>query len=417
LSEIWLYLPMQVITRELDAKLLLTYYAVKQNYSVLLGKQKKIYENAEFLPKGIFLFKGNSGGGGAKKYKPIVKELGHAAVELDEEALFFDENRYLQKRTDEKDYEILDQVYCWGKGQRDTLANAYPQFKEKFHLTGHPRFDLLMKKFRSLYSDEVKRIKKLHGDFILINTRFTSYNRKGGFGVGKDDMQKLYEHFIEMIKELSPKYPNLNIVIRPHPGENCDSYREELSNCKNVFVAHEGSVVKWILASKLVIHNGCTTGIESFLLDKPVISYMPFKSEEIDEDLPNEVSYKAFTISELFSFIDSLEKGEINHIEEQQQINERKKILANYYEAMDENYAYRNIIRLLNKINVKGESSSENSFLRNNPLRQKGPADKEFTEKEIITFFNKLNKIEKTENKIKVRKLAFNLFEIRSDNN
>ncbi|MBD1381918.1 hypothetical protein IC621_16945 [Bacillus sp. IB182487] len=402
---------MQVITRELDAKLLLTYYAIKQNYSVVIGKQKKLYENAESLPKGIFLFKGNSGGGNAKKYKPIVKELGHAAVELDEEALFLEEDRYLSKRTDEVCNKVLDQVYCWGKSQRDSLIKAYPHYKDKFHLTGHPRFDLLKKKFRSLHSNEVEKIKKQYGDYILVNTRFASYNRKGGFGVGKDDMKKLYEHFIKMVKELSRKYPKLNIVVRPHPAENGDSYRKELTNCHNVFVTHEGGVVKWILASKLVIHNGCTTGIEAMLLDKPVLSYIPFTSEEVDEYLPNEVSYKAFTVKEIFSYIDSLSKEDS---EEKQSIKGRKEILSYYYSAMDENYAYKNILRLLNKISFKSESSSENEFLQNKPLRQKGPKHLEMKENEIIAFLNKMRKLDKMESEIMVNKLAFNLYEIKS---
>ncbi|MGG3888374.1 surface carbohydrate biosynthesis protein [Metabacillus fastidiosus] len=431
MSKKWLYLPIEVITRELDAKLILTYYAIKHNYNVVLAKQHKIFNNLESLPKGIIFSKAYPKNKKGKLFE--AKEAGHAVVELDEEGFFFTESSYLLHRTNEELYKLMDQVYCWGKYQKDTLDNAYPHSKEKFIITGHPRFDLLNKKFHSLYTDEIARIQKQYGDFILVNTRFRSYNHPQGFRPKHVGMKNLYEQFIQMIKELSEKYPNVNIVIRPHPRENFNSYQEELSGYKNVFIVHEGNIVKWILASLITIHNGCTTGIEAFLLNKPVISYLPVKYNELNhESLPDEVSIKVEKLDEIFTFINfNMSKESIKAIENKKIIQKRKRILSNYYGALDGNLAYENIIRLLDKINLKSDGSLQNLLLHaetlnnNNDQKDSTIRDKainlessmEMKEEEIKTFFEKLNKIEGRENKVIIRKFERNFFEIVPDKN
>jgi surface carbohydrate biosynthesis protein len=413
MPEKWLYLPIEVIARELDAKLLLTYYAVKHNYHVILAKQHKLYEIIESLPKGTFVSKGYP----RNKKGPLfmAKKLGHAVVDLDEEGLIFNEKAYLHNRINENYFNILDQIYCWGNSQRDTLVKAYGH-PEKIYLTGHPRFDLVKNKFRILYNDEVERIKKEFGDFILVNTRFGKYNHLKGFNPKHQFIMRLYEHFIEMVKELSQQYPNLNIVVRPHPREVFSSYEKEFINYKNVLVVREGNVVKWNLASKLVIHNGCTTGIETFLLDHPVISYMPITSDQhTDEYLANAVSVQAVNINELTSFIDSHLSGEDNRLKENQHINERKAILSNYYAAMDENNAYENIIRLLDSLRIKSDSSIQESLLQVSASSNEDETknESEFTEKQIKTFFKNLDEIEKNEINMIIQKIDRNFFVIK----
>ncbi|MDR4324987.1 hypothetical protein COF01_23945 [Bacillus pseudomycoides] len=410
MSQKFLYLPIESKTRELDAKLLLTYYAIKGNYRIILGTHTPILSHLELLPKGIICSKGTPYGDARKEYMTRAYKLGYSIVELDEEeGLFLNSNNYSRLGKDDTYVKILEHVYCWGDAHKEIVTNIFPKFKGKFHLTGHPRFDLLKKKFRGLYNDEVKMIEQRFGDFILVNTRFTQYNHFiRGFNPNEHYIKKVYEHFIQLIKELSEKYPNLNIVVRPHIHENVDSYRKELSDYKNVFVAHDGNVVMWILASKVVIHNRCTTGIEALLLDKPVIAYMPINYEKEKKYLPNAVTYKSVNSSEVFNLVDfCLSKGEIGE--------EKKSLSKNYYGSMDvENYAYQNIIRLLDTISFTGESSIEESSVR---ALSTIKGDHTLTsEEEIKSFFEKLDLIEMNKNEVSVRTLAPDLFEIISNN-
>ncbi|PLT35493.1 surface carbohydrate biosynthesis protein [Bacillus sp. V5-8f] len=415
MSEKWLYLPIEIIIRELDGKLLLTYYAVKQNYNVIIAKQHKLYQNSAYLPKGIFVSKGYP----KNKKGPLfeAKNLGHAVVEMDEEGLIFNEEFFLRHRINEDYFNLVDQIYCWGNHQRNCLVKAYGH-PEKVHLTGHPRFDLVKEKFREIYKSEAESIKKEFGDFVLINTRFGLYNHSKGFNPKHKFIKSLYEHFIEMTKDLSQNYPNLNFVVRPHPRETFSSYQQEFENYKNIYVVREGTVVKWSLASKLVIHNGCTTGIETFLLNHPVISYMPVTFEEhIDEFLADAVSYQAKNMNELNSYIDSiLSKGKIEIKEEMRFIKERKEILSNYYAAMNDNYAYENIIRLLDSLDVNSRDPLKESLLQVSDASSNEEEiynDSLFIEKQIKNFFHKLDEIEKNENKMIIQKIDRNFFVIK----
>ncbi|WP_110936253.1 surface carbohydrate biosynthesis protein [Salipaludibacillus neizhouensis] len=409
----WIYIPIELPTREIDGKLLLAYFAVKNNYRVIIGEQRNIYDFARFFPPGIFLSKGYPN---INKYKTShlfnIKKQGHSIVELDEEGLFLN---LFRDRTSNENLKILNQIYCWGDVQKKTLVNTYPHFKNRFSITGHPRFDLLREKYRSVHNHDVEQIKKKYGDFILVNTRFGFYNHISRIkGIMKrrnkdlyDDSKTLYHHFIKMVKGLSKSYPNFNIVIRPHPSESKVEYQREFMDYNNVFIEHAGTVAKWILASKLMIHNNCTTGVEAFLLNKPVISYMPIKPK-LNVYLANAVSYKATNLVEVTTFIDSyISTGKINNIIDDLKYTEKgKKILSNHYGAMDGSYAYEKIIRELNKIKI-----NRSSALRTKAIKEKRVKRSKLvvTEAKIKSFFNKLDRIESVDNKLTVRRLKPNL--------
>ncbi|KHF39880.1 hypothetical protein LQ50_12505 [Halalkalibacter okhensis] len=414
---------MEVPKRELDGKLLLAYYAVKNNYSVIIGRQPTVYANAKYFPKGIFFSKGYPNASGYRN-GPLrdIKKMGHAIVELDEEGLLLNRDiKFISDRTTENNYKILNQIYCWGNRQKNALSKAYPKYKNRFTVTGHPRFDLLKEEFRSVHDDEVQQIKQKYGDFILVNTRFSIYNHANGKkfqnlstvkAIHKKyrnlypHLRDLYHHFINMIKALSKRYPNLNIVIRPHPSESKVSYQKAFKDYNNVFVVHEGTIAKWNLASKVVIHNSCTTGLEAFLLGKPVISYRPVTSKQHDEYIPNEVSYQATNIKQVTSFIDSyLSTGSTNKFTDEQFIRKGNELLTNYYGAMSGNHAYKNIIRMFDKIKIKGKTS-----LQTKKISQKRVKTIYVTSVKIQSFFNKLDEIEGVKNKRTIRRLRQNLY-------
>ena len=85
-----------------------------------------------------------------------------------------------------------------------------------------------------------------------------------------------------MIKKLSKNFPDQTIILRPHPVEKLETYTNYLSNLYNVHIIREGSAKEWILNASMVIHSACTTGIESFLAEKPVISFYPHFEEAVE---------------------------------------------------------------------------------------------------------------------------------------
>ena len=71
----------------------------------------------------------------------------------------------------------------WGNKQKELVPNL-AKFRSKLVVSGHPRFELLDKKFHSLYTAESNSIEEKFGDFILINTNM-------GFGNNIDNLNEV----------------------------------------------------------------------------------------------------------------------------------------------------------------------------------------------------------------------------------
>ena len=54
-----------------------------------------------------------------------------------------------------------------------------------------------------------------------------------------------------------------------------ESGETHFQNWTNVRIRDGGSVIPWMIAARCVIHNACTTGIEAYILNRPVTEYHP----------------------------------------------------------------------------------------------------------------------------------------------
>ena len=99
------------------------------------------------------------------------------------------------------------------------------------------------------------------------------------------------------------------IVLRPHPSENHEPYAAIAKRHKNLKIAGDGGISPWLIATKALIANGCTTMIEAAVLGTPTISYQPIVSEAYDDDLPNSLSQRAFSTDELCRKVDTICRG------------------------------------------------------------------------------------------------------------
>ncbi|MFC4388301.1 surface carbohydrate biosynthesis protein [Gracilibacillus marinus] len=391
-----IYLPIEVKARELDAKLLLAYYAVFAGFDIIIGDMPTIYTLSETNQKGIVFFKGGPHGFRERMITHSY-EFGHQIVELDEEGFLFQPTLYLQDRMQKKSLDMVTQEYCWGQNQFDTIVGAYPQSKDKVFVTGNPRFDLLSPKYRQLYKEDSNQLIDKYGDFILINTRFSIYNTAKGFKktVHFKHIEQLYIEFIKMIKQLASELPNQTIIVRPHPGENRQSYQKELHTFQNVKIIHEGSLVPWLNAAKVVIHNGCTSGVEAYLLDKLVIAYVPFETKEAQ--LPNVLSNQATTVEEVIQLLKDSHKRNDD-------------ILHNHYKIENDTHAYTEIISLLEKVDTV--SYQERLRINKFPVvkRKKSKRIFSLTENEIAMFFHRLNEIDNKKQIIDIHEICSNVY-------
>ncbi|MGN8645706.1 surface carbohydrate biosynthesis protein [Gracilibacillus sp. HCP3S3_G5_1] len=404
MTDRWLYLPIEVKVRELDAKLLLSYYAIHQGYQVIIGDLPTVAETAANYPSGIYFAKGGPKGF-RKRMVTNAVENGQTVVELDEEGLLIDPKQYIRDRMRKDILQLVEHEYCWGEYQKQVISNAYPDMAYKCHIVGNPRFDLLKPKFHYLYQQEVKNLQREYGEFILVNTRFSLYNSVKGKKdtVFVQHIKELYESFLEMIKQTSKHFPHVNIVIRPHPAENILSYRKVFQNNPNVHVVHEGGIIKWLLAAKIIIHNGCTSGIEAFLLDKPVIVYLPFETKEIE--LPNLLGFRARTIATIFDKIEQL----LYH----PTITPGDDRLYHYCKWEKENYSVDHILNLCNAISLPSPPHSiSNAISKQKKSRRKQKRKFSLTEEEITSFYRKLDDIEQQSFNKTIQQISPHVFHI-----
>ena len=101
--------------------------------------------------------------------------------------------------------------------------------------------------------------------------------------------------------------PDTEIVIRPHPSESPDIYKILTKKLHNIYVASTGGVESWIRMSKVLIHNGCTTAIQSIVAKQNVVTYIPNDVTAIEDKhtayLPNTIGRIAHTHEDVLSFI------------------------------------------------------------------------------------------------------------------
>ncbi|EGB13412.1 hypothetical protein DND132_0194 [Pseudodesulfovibrio mercurii] len=310
-----LYITVEIASRELEAKTFLACCAAQEGFDVYIGAEDMIRRLAVLGEPGILLDKSIH-----SEYPPLfnfLKRLGHRIAVNDEEGLCINPKQYSLFNLTPAVSESVDMFFAWGSLQRDLMVSRLPDMADRAHVTGNPRLDLLHPRLRKFHERDVRAIHDTFGRFILINTRFTTNNNtiggeamkerflSGKHGPNIEYLMKRYEAdeqyfyaLIDSLKRLCVRYPSRNFVLRPHPAEKLEPWFELARDYPNLHVVREGNVHKWILASDLMLQNGCTTAIEAFLLGTPCVCYRPVQSE-LDECLPNKISYHILDFEEL----------------------------------------------------------------------------------------------------------------------
>lgn len=322
-----LILPCETRFREFDAKLLLACHAAERGWRVTLGALREIDERAARIRRGIYVAKGVT----HRRLEVIerLRRLGHVITAWDEEGLVYASPEvYRATKVDPGALNLPRRLFAWGEANAQAWREHPDYAGTPISVTGNPRTDLLRPELRDYFAEEAARLRAQHGDFILINTNFSRLNNYlpgenhqrqlledgGGRIVSPDDprlgwarhKQALFEGFLKMAPAVARRFPGHKLILRPHPSESPDIWRRVLADCPNAEVVYEGNVAAWLMAAAAMVHNGCTTAVESFLLDRPAIAYRPVVSEAFDHPLPNGLSLEALDLEALFARLEAL---------------------------------------------------------------------------------------------------------------
>jgi hypothetical protein len=108
-------------------------------------------------------------------------------------------------------------------------------------------------------------------------------------------------------------------------------------------------VVPWLLAAKALIHNGCTTGVEAFVMRVPAVSYRAVVDETYDNGfyrLPNRLSHAAFSYAELQGLLRAALDGQLGAAGG----DERQTLVRRYLAAQDGPLACERLMEVLEKV-------------------------------------------------------------------
>jgi len=317
----FLYLPIEISSRELHAKLLLTYFAVDAGFEVVIGWKRMMNKNLRHMPPGVMVFKTLTANDGAAMQE--ARAAGHYVAAIDEEAPGIVATKHQMRWVTEESVSASNVIFTVGDDHRTAMLRDYPAFADKFRIVGNPRWDLLRPELRGSYDREVASIRGKYAPFILINTNFVILNSlrrtaeattKWFVKTGRLDLNKredkiyLDEVFQQerantdairaLLHELPTRFPQHCFILRPHPMERAETWTAILRDTPRTAMIRDGAVVPWIMASDVLVHTNCTTGVEAFALDKAAISMQPAQVSLSDVFLANLVNYRTRTVAE-----------------------------------------------------------------------------------------------------------------------
>jgi surface carbohydrate biosynthesis protein len=370
-------IPVENQVRELDPKLLLACIAARRGFSSVIGSRRELELRVASFPRSVYLSKSMTVRSLLIFY--LARKLGHDVVTWDEEALVhLPPEMYFSRRLSSAAMRHVSHLFAWGEDNAE-LWRRYPALPNgtPIHVTGNPRGDLLRPELLSFYAREVEEIRSRCGEFILVNTNFNHVNafypglnlfkpvkapgRRPEFGRAargmtrayaeglRDHKQSIFDHFQRLIPDLEQAFPNYTIVVRPHPTESQEPYRRIAAGRERVHVTNDGNVVPWLLTTRALVHNGCTTGVEAYVLRVPAISYRATVNDDYDcgfYRLPNLLSYQCFSFEEVCSTLRRILAGDLGAANG----DKRQALALRHLAAQDGPFACERIVDVIEAI-------------------------------------------------------------------
>lgn len=343
-----LLIPVELQVRELEPKTLLACVAAKRGFPCIIGPRREMHFRVPSYPRSIYLSKSTTGA--SNNVFRHMQRLGYKIVVWDEEALVALPPRfYFRHRLSAEALVYVSHLFAWGEENAQLWRN-YPEMPAgiPIHVTGNPRGDLLRSELNGYYQKEVEALRQAYGNFILVNTNFNLVNayypemnmimpnpnpgepplltrRSMSLALNREYAEGFTDYklailgdFEKLIPALEKTFTDYTIVIRPHPAENQEVYKRLAVKCQRVRVVHKGNVVPWLLATKALIHNGCTTGIEAYATGTPALAYRSRMHEQYDRDfhdLPNQLSHQCFNMEEMNATLEKILAGELGVVD------------------------------------------------------------------------------------------------------
>ena len=297
-------IPVERDSRELNSSLKLKKILNEAGFKVKIINSKLFHTFFPFFPPSLVLENDVTFQG----YKTLIKlkDCGFKIFSHDEESFNHpSDEMYFSERICLKSLNCVEVFFTRGQSDKDLLLKKYKDLKTRLVPSNNYRFTNLKENFskNSKILDKVSSLRRKYNKVVLIASRFSHTNRndrlhsidlivkkrKKKFNLNNFETEEvrdfllynraLFNAVISDYKKLILSNPETLFVLRSHPSENKIPW-EEIAINDNAIFDNSGTFLEWAYYSDIIIHNGCTTGIEAFLLKKKVIYYDPL---EIDK--------------------------------------------------------------------------------------------------------------------------------------
>ncbi len=376
-----IYLHLEISARELDSKLLLATLAAAKGHQVIISNLSGIINGLKtgVLLPGIYHTKSLTPSKSKIDRHQKIIEGGCKITSIDEETGLGKkrENKFEELRYSDITISQASAVFGWGEDSVENLKKMFPKNSEKIHKTGSPRVDL----WKSFFFDYWLNPKGMpRKPFLLVSSNMSALGMKrfdenfksvkdagyierdpnmfkSMFYSTSESYKKTYE-FIDAIKHLAKNNNGYDIILRPHPEENIEAWKIFLKDIPNIHVIREDSITVWIKNAFAVMHNGCTTSVETSVSGKPLLTYNPFKMDYSDEFF-NSLGYVISSKEELLvaanNLFNSKEIIEENKLDLEFSRKIQKKIFID-----DNELAAEKIVKVWETLNDKSLSRKNN---------------------------------------------------------
>lgn len=431
-----IYFEVENYNREMESRILLAMDAASNGHQVYISDRTQILENAKKknLEPGIIFMKDVNSQNYMQENLKIIKKNGFYIIATDEEAgIQFENYENFIKARSIRTFENIDLYICWGLRDKNILKKKFNKNKVKFLILGSPRIDLCKpfilekKKFRSL-----KKINNQKYILVASNVSFPIGNRELPDYISERvaddkldaDWREKFLYFkytnhtqilfflVSLIRKMAREFPERVIVVRPHPNERVISWEKILiEKFNNIKIIKSGGIADYIYNSEILVHSGCTSGIESYMMKRKSISYLPINlNNSYDRKISDDVSIFCKKEEEVINQIKKDDKYSysespdlknrvinINHTKSFKKINSAFNIIGNYWKFKSSNndstFIQNNKLsqvikgRIKNKIKHLLGIKSQHVFFEKFPPIEKN---------EIFEMFNELKNIDKS---------------------
>jgi surface carbohydrate biosynthesis protein len=309
-------LPVETTVRELEWKLDLAVRLANPQRQIYIGHHDIIQKMVPYLSNGIYIGKNMFGNNNDSSRLLELQKKNFTSIFLHEEGAVFkgDENVWKYRLSSQYDPKVFNEndILCtWGR-----MQNEYDMSRggQTGYVTGHPKFDLYSSPQNKVFSLEAEKLSAKYGRIILINTNFGGFNNGVVSAATQEEKKNVELHatqasnlysMIALVGYLSEHLADRTIVLRPHPAERDEIYMKMLSHLPNVIIERQGSLGAWLKAADCLIQNCCTTGIEAYFSETPVLSYeLPNLKSYVW--LPNQIGDTAIKPQEVLKWITNL---------------------------------------------------------------------------------------------------------------